>query len=81
MPRQRTHHSRITYVVPADFPERLRRFQEESALSWSDIAPPPGTYRHTVWRWAEGRVRPNGKHLLALLALANDFGLGYLFTE
>ena len=42
MPRQRTHHSRRTYVVPADFPQRLRRFQEESALSWSDIAPPPG---------------------------------------
>ena len=28
MPRQRTHHSRITHVVPADFPERLRRFKE-----------------------------------------------------
>ena len=81
MPRQRTHHSRRTYVVPDDFQERLRRFQEESALSWSDIAPPPGTYRHTVWRWAEGRVRPNRKHRRALLELADILGLGHLLTE
>ena len=45
MPRQRTHHSRITHVVPADFPERLRRFKEESGLSWSEIARRLGTYR------------------------------------
>ena len=38
MPRQRTHHSRITYVLPDDFPQRLARFQEESGLSWSEIA-------------------------------------------
>ena len=30
MPRQRTHHSRVTYQVPHDFPERLERFKEES---------------------------------------------------
>ena len=28
MPRQRTHHSRVTYQVPHDFPERLERFKE-----------------------------------------------------
>ena len=38
MPRRRTHYSRRTYVIPDDFPERLRRFQEESGLSWSEIA-------------------------------------------
>ena len=37
-PRQRTHYSRITCVIPGDFPERLRRFQVESGLSWSEIA-------------------------------------------
>ena len=42
MPRQRTHHSRITYVFPDDFPQRLKRFKEESGLSWAEIAPPPG---------------------------------------
>ena len=81
MPRQRTHHSRITHVVPADFPERLRRFKEESGMSWSEIARRLGTYRHTVWRWCKAEVRPNQHHLKALLDLADDFGLGSIFTE
>ena len=44
---------------PEDFPERLKRFQGESGLSWSEVARLIGTYRHTVWRCAEGTVRPN----------------------
>ena len=81
MPRQRTHHSRRTYVIPDDFQEQLRRFQEESALSWSEIARRLETYRHTVGRWWNAGVRPNQHHMKALLDLADDFGLGYLFTE
>ena len=81
MPRQRTHHSRITHVVPADFPERLRRFKEESGLSWSEIARRLGTYRHTVWRWWKAGVRPGQHHLKALLDLVDNLGLGHLFTE
>ena len=81
MPRQRTHHSRITYVIPADFPQRLRRFKEESGMSWSEIAHRLGTYRHTVGRWCTAGVRPNQHHLKALLDLADDFGLGHMFTE
>ena len=38
MPRQRIHHSRVTYRVPDDFLERLERFKEESGLSWAEIA-------------------------------------------
>ena len=38
MPRQRTQYRRRTYDFPDDFPERLKRFQEESGLSWSGIA-------------------------------------------
>ena len=38
MPRQRAHYSRRTCVVPDNFPQRLRRFKEESGLSWSEIA-------------------------------------------
>ena len=34
MPRQRIHHSRVTYQVPHDFPKRLERFKEESGLPW-----------------------------------------------
>ena len=35
MPRQRTHHSRVIYQVPHDFPERLEGFKEESDLPWA----------------------------------------------
>ena len=73
--------SRITYVLPDDFPQRLERFQEESGLSWLEIARRIGTYRHTVWRWKEGRVRPNYQHRKALLELTDSMGLGHLFTD
>ncbi len=46
MPRQRTQYRRRTYEFPDDFPERLKRFQEESGLSWSEIDRRIGTYRH-----------------------------------
>ncbi len=81
MARQRAQYRRKTYDFPGDFQERLKRFQEESGLPWSEIARRIGTYRHTVWRWAEGRVRPNVKHMMALLELAKDLGLGHLFME
>ena len=45
MPRQRTNYRRSTYVFPDDFPQRLRRFKEESDLSWSEISRRLGTYR------------------------------------
>ena len=32
MPRQRTNYSRRTYFIPDNFPQRLRRFKEESGL-------------------------------------------------
>ena len=57
--RQRNRYSRRTYSLPEDFPQRLKRFQEESGLSWSEIARRLETYRHTVWRGAEGRTWPN----------------------
>ena len=80
-PRQRNRYNRRICVVPADFPQRLKRFKEESGLSWSEISRRLGTYRHTVGRWWKAGVRPNQHHTKALLDLADDFGLGYLFTE
>ena len=80
MPRQRTHYNRDTYDFPGDFPERLKRFQKESGLSWSEIARRIGAYRHTVWRWAVGRARPNYQHRKALLELAQSQGLAHLLT-
>ena len=51
---------RRTYSLPEDFPQRLKRFQEESGLSWSEIARRLETYRHTVLAsGAEGRTWPN----------------------
>ena len=58
MPRQRTHHRRDPLDLPDDFPERLRRFQQESRMSWSETARRLETYRSIVWRWKEGLARP-----------------------
>ena len=81
MPRQRTHHGRTVYVVPDDFPQRLKRFQEESGLSWAEIARRIGTSPYTVWRWVQGGVRPHFRHLMALLELAENLGLAHLLTD
>ena len=57
MPRQRIQHSRETYTVPADFPQRLKRFQRQSGLSWSEIARRIETYPLTTCpTWASSRL-------------------------
>ena len=58
MPRQRIHHSRVTYEVPDDFPERLERFKEESGLSWAEIIRRLDIHHETMRRWRKGRARP-----------------------
>ena len=45
------------------------------------VRPSPCGFRYTVWRWWKGGVRPNTQHMLALLGLANNLGLGHLFTD
>ena len=50
MPRQRTHHSRMVYVFPNDFPQRLKRFQRESGLPWAELQRLLGADRETVRR-------------------------------
>ena len=73
------------------------RFKEESGLPWAEIARCLGTYAHTVWRWKEDAIpivlpfrqvfhsqplgRPNAQHMMALLKLADEHGLGHLFTD
>ena len=81
MPRQRTHHSRVTYDFPDDFPHRLERFKGESGLSWAEIARRLGTYPYTVRRWWKKEMRPSTRHMMALLLLADSLGLAHLFTE
>ena len=80
MPRQRIRHSRITYEFPDDFPQRLVRFKEASGLSWAELARRLGTFPLTVRRWWKLGVRPNTRHLMALLELAEDMGLAHLLT-
>ena len=59
----------------------MKRFQEESQTSWSEIARRIGTYRNIVWRWKEGLARPNNQHRKALLELDDSMALGHLFTD
>lgn len=80
MPRQRIPHGRATQDRPDDFSRRLVRFQEESGLTWAELNRLLGTDPETVRRWRDKGVRPMGKHLMALLALAGSFGLGHIFT-
>ena len=62
MPRQRIHHSRVTYQVPHDFPERLERFKEESGLSWAEIIRRLDIHHETMRRWRKGRARPTNAY-------------------
>ena len=80
MPRQRTDHSRRVYVVPDDFPQRLKRLMEEADMSQAELARRLGTYPYTVKRWTNKGVRPHYQYQMALLDLADDLGLAHLLT-
>ena len=81
MLRERTYYSPRTHVFPDGFPERLERFKVESGMSWAEIARRIGTYPLTIRRWRYKGVRPNLAHQGALLDLAEDLGLAYIFTD
>ena len=81
MPRQRAEYGGIFYVIPDDFPRRVRRLKEESGLTWTEFARRIGVIPYTIWRWVEGGVRPHFRHQLALLALAQELGLAHLLTD
>ena len=81
MPRQHTHHSRIVYAFPEDFPERLKRFKEESGLSWAALRRRLGADPETVRRWRDKGVLPSTRYYAAMLVVADSFGLGHLFRD
>ena len=81
MPRRRKNYIRAIYKSLRDFPERLARFQRESGLPWAEINRQLGTDPETLRRWRQGRSLPNARHLMALLDLADSYGLGHLFTD
>ena len=80
MPRQRTHHSRINYKFPDDFPQRPERFREASGMTWAELSRRLGAHPHTVRRWGNDGVRPGTKHMMALLEPAASLGLDHLLT-
>ena len=81
MPRKRIRYIGVSRGFPADFPQRLKRFQAESGLSWAEIARRVGADVESVRRWKEGRTRPNAGHLAALDVLAEALGLGRLLRD
>ena len=81
MPRQRILHRRETYAIPVDFPERLKRFQAESGLSWAEIARRLGAHPFAVRRWVLGRARPSMAYMMALLDLAGEQGHRHIFMD
>lgn len=81
MPRKRIRYRGVVRAFPADFPERLKRFQEASGLSWAEIARRVGADVESVRRWKEGQARPNAEHLAALYGLAESLGLGHLLWD
>ena len=66
-------------MFPDDFPQRLERLKKESGLSWAELARRLGTSAFNLRRWKDG-ARPVLRHQMALLDLAEDLGLGHLFT-
>ncbi len=78
MPRQRIHYRRTVPSFPDDFPRTLERLKESSGLSWSELARRLGTSPLTIRRWRAG-ARPDSQHLLGVLDIAHDLGLGHLF--
>lgn len=81
MPRRRIDHTRKTYNVPDDFPERLVRFKGESGLSWAATSRRLGAQPDTVKRWVLDRARPDTGYMMALLELAEELALRQIFTD
>ena len=67
-------HSRF----PPDFPERLERFKEASALSWRGLARRLRIDIRMLHRWRNG-VQPGSGHVVALYEMAAEMGLLHHF--
>ena len=81
MPRKLISYSRPVRAFPKGFPERLKRFQAETGLSWAELSRRLGAHPETVRRWKEGQARPNTENMLALCRLADELALGHLIRD
>ena len=77
MPRQRIHHTRETYEVPEDFPQRLEAFRQAAGLSRRELPRQLRTNARILKRW-KNETRPDSANLLALFILAAGLGLLHL---
>ena len=53
----------------------------ESRLPWAELNRRLGVHPQTTRRWKKGRARPSMRHMMALLDLVDDLGLGDIFTD
>ena len=63
--------------LPRRLPAPTERFKEES---WAEVARRPGISLLNMRRWKAGK-RPNLRHQVALLELADQLDLGHLLTD
>lgn len=80
MPRQRIHHTRETYNVLGDFPERLADPGGIRPVVGGDTRR-LGVHPYTMRQWVLGRARPSMRYMMALLELAEELGLRHIFTD
>lgn len=58
-------------AFPDDFPQRLERLREASALTWRGLARELGVSVRSVYRWRAG-TRPDAAHMLAIVEFATE---------
>ena len=62
-------------TLPDDFRYRLVRFKEASGLSWRALAKELEVNPYRLREWRRG-ITPSTRHLIHLLGLAEQLGLG-----
>ncbi len=66
-------------TLPDDFRYRLVRFKEASGLSWRALAKELEVNPYRLREWRRG-ITPSTPHLVHLLGLAEQIGLGEVFA-
>ena len=66
-------------TLPDDFSDRLVRFKEAAGLSWRALAKELGVNPYRLREWRRG-VTPSTPHLIRLLGLAEQMGLGEVLS-
>ncbi len=73
--QRRVHKPPVQCVLPADFSERVTRFQKASGLSTRGLARLLGVSPDRIRKWRTMGVAPSPAHLFLLLTIAESMGL------